>query len=162
MASTLTKPRDSLYERDFYAWTQQQAEKLRARSHNDIEWESVAEEIESLGRSDKREIGNRIGVVLLHLLKWEHQPHKRKPGWLNTLREQRHQLDTLLRESPSLRALPSHAVADEFPFARLKASDETGLPLRLFPAQCPYDADEVLSQDFFPGPPWSTGELHED
>lgn len=115
MAEALSRPEDdSLYERDFYAWTQQQAEKLRTRSRNDIDWETLAEEIESLGRSDKREIRSRIGKVLLHLLEWEYQPEKRKAGWLNTLIEQRRQVGGLLQESPSLHDLPAGAIADEY------------------------------------------------
>lgn len=156
MAETLNRPEyDELYERDFFAWTQQQAEKLRTRSHNDIDWETVAEEIESLGRSDKREIRSRIGVILLHLLKWEHQPEQRGTSWLGTLREQRHQVEKLLRESPSLQNVPSEAIADEYAYARLNAADETGLPLGTFPVECRYSSEEILSQDFLPGRPWS-------
>jgi hypothetical protein len=124
---------DPLYARDFHAWTQQQAKRLRARSHDDIDWETVAEEIESLGRSDKREIGKRTGELLLHLLKWEHLPEKRKPGWLHTIREQRRQVRGLIRESPSLRDYPAQAIADEYAFARLKAPTRRAFPTGAFP-----------------------------
>lgn len=161
MSQALTRPEDDpLYERDFYAWTQQQAEKLRARSHNDIEWETVAEEIESLGRSDKREIGNRIGVILLHLLKWEFQPSQRKPGWLIILSERRHQVKKLLTESPSLAPLPDEALRDEYPSARRKASAETELAAKVFPKECPYSRSDILDLDFLPGEPWSREEVY--
>lgn len=153
---------DDLYERDFFAWTQQQAEKLRARSHNDIDWEIVAEEIESLGRSDRREIRSRIGVILLHLLKWEFQPERRKSGWLLTLAEQREQVTRLLAESPSLKSLLAEAMRQEFPFARRKAAVETQLPLNIFPRECPYEPDEILFEDFFPGVPWSQQDIYRD
>ena len=75
---------DSLYERDFYAWTQDQAEKLRGRAHNDIDWENVAEEIESVGRSQKKEIRSRLAVLMQHLLKWHFQPERRSHSWQST------------------------------------------------------------------------------
>src|SRR3954462_15812330 len=100
------KPEQPLYERDFHAWTQEQAERLRARAHNDIDWANVAEEVESLGRSDRREISRRLGVLLVHLLKWQFQPSNRKTGWLSTIREQRHRIKGLIDESPSLKTYP--------------------------------------------------------
>ena len=163
MSQPRTNPEaDLLYERDFYAWTQRQAEKLRSRSHNDIDWETVAEEIESLGRSDRREIGNRIGVILLHLLKWEFQPGQRKPGWLITLTEQRSQVEKLLKESPSLFSLPDLSIQDEYPSARRKASAETEPAQSTFPEECPYSRGDVLSFDFLPGAPWSREEVYRD
>lgn len=162
MASLLTKPDTSLYERDFYAWTQQQAEKLRVRSHNDIDWEIVAEEIESLGRSDKREIRSRIGVIVTHLLKWEFQPDKRKLGWLSTLIEQRERVEDLLAESPSLASLAEEATGQVYPLARRKAATETQLLIGTFPKECPYPPQDVLSQDFYPGVPWSRSDLYSE
>ena len=85
MAKPQPKIEDSLYERDFYAWTQDQAVKLRARAHNDIDWENVAEEIESVGRSDKKEIRRRLGVLVQHLLKWQFQPEMRSHSWQSTI-----------------------------------------------------------------------------
>jgi len=162
MGKLLTKPEDSLYERDFYAWTQDQAAKLRARAHNDIDWENVAEEIESLGRSDRREIRKRLGTLLVHLLKWQFQAEKRKAGWLLTIREQRYQIKNLIDESPSLKAYPESELSHEFRFARLKAADETGLPELGFPKACPYTISNVLDSDYFPGESWSPEQIIRD
>jgi predicted YcjX-like family ATPase len=151
-----------LYERDFHAWSQEQAEKLRARAHDDIDWENVAEEIDSLGRSDRREISHRLGVLLLHLLKWHLQPPKRKPGWLSTIREQRHRIAGLIEESPSLKAYPGRQVRREYGFARQKAIDETGLPESEFPVSCPYTIANALDDAYFPGEPWSPEQLARD
>ena len=151
-----------LYDHDFHAWTQDQAEKLRARIHNDIDWENVAEEIDSLGRSDKREISHRLGVLLLHLLKWQFQPLKRKPGWLSTIREQRHRIAGLIEDSPSLKAYPARQLKREYGFARQNAIDETGLPGSEFPISCPYTVANILDDLYFPGEPWSSEQLAQD
>jgi hypothetical protein len=146
-------PASPLYDRDFYAWSQEQAEKLRARAHNEIDWENVAEEIETLGRSDKKEIRSRLEVLIRHLLKWEFQPDKRKSGWRITIVEQRHQLHYLIDESPSLREFPGSQLQSMFSLARLKAQDETGLSLSTFPKQSPYSISQVLDERFLPGEP---------
>jgi hypothetical protein len=147
------KPAVPLYERDFHAWTQEQAEKLRARAYNDIDWENVAEEIDSLGRSDKREIRNRLEVLLRHLLKWEFQPEKRKSGWHSTIVEQRSQLHYLIDESPSLGKFPQSQLQSMYQLARIKAQNETGLPLSTFPERSPYSISQVLAEQFLPGAP---------
>lgn len=142
------------YESDFAQWSAEQAQLIREGQFEAVDLENVAEEIESLGRSDKREVGNRIGIVLLHLLKWEFQPSQRKPGWLLTLDEQRDQIAWLLSESPSLKAGVRTSIVDRFPLARRKAADETGVGLKALPIDCLYSIDDVLSQEFLPGEPW--------
>lgn len=149
MAEPLKKT-TSLYDTDFYAWTQEQAAKLRARAHNGIDWENAAEEIESLGRNDQRAVRSRLNVLVMHLLKWRYQPGKRKPGWRSTIIEQRRQIAGLVGESPSLRRLPAESLADEYQYARIKAADETGLPENMFPLDCPFTIDQILEKSFYP------------
>lgn len=143
------------YDQDFARWSAEQAALLRQGRLEFLDIENVAEEIESLGRSDKREIASQVGVILLHLLKWEFQPEKRKPGWFLTLQEQRGQIGTLISESPSLKATLPKALVEEFALARLKAANETELPIRTFPVQCPYSVEDVTSRSFLPGEPWA-------
>jgi hypothetical protein len=157
MANPLKKPADTLYERDFYAWTQDQAARLRERSHNDIDWENVAEEIETVGRSDKKEIRKRLEVLLRHLLKWELQPAKRKFGWLATIAEQRAQLRYVLEDSPSLAQFPSESLDRMYALARLKTKAETSLALANIPDRSPYGIEQILDEDFLPGEPWEQG-----
>ncbi|WAJ26765.1 DUF29 domain-containing protein [Antarcticirhabdus aurantiaca] len=142
---------DDLYERDFYAWTQDQAAKLRARAHNAIDWDNAAEEIESLGSSQKREIRNRLRVLLAHLLKWQYQASRRKVGWRQTIREQRRQIESVLDDSPSLKALPGEILAEVYDKAIEDAVDETRLPSSVFPAACPWTIDEIIDTAFLPG-----------
>jgi hypothetical protein len=155
MTAPLTKPEPSLYDADFYAWTQAQAARLRARAAEggDIDWENVAEEIESVGRSDKREIRSRLRVILLHLLKWQFQPEKRKEGWLSTLSEQRTRLDMIIDDSPSLRGFPAEALAGAYKLAVLKAVEETDLEKAMFPSSCPYTLHQLRDSGFLPGRP---------
>lgn len=148
---------DDLYETDFYAWTQQQAQLLRGRRWRDLDLENLAEEVEAVGRSDKREIRNRLAVIIAHLLKWKYQAGVRSPSWRRTLREQRRQLATVLADSPSLRSYPGKVFADQYETARLDASDQTGIAVELFPEGCPFTLKEVLDIDFLPEEPGHIG-----
>ncbi|MBZ9702344.1 MULTISPECIES: DUF29 domain-containing protein [unclassified Mesorhizobium] len=147
------------YEADYAQWCAEQGALLREGRLSDLDRENVAEEIESLGRSDKREIASRLGTLVLHLLKWEFQSEQRKTGWLLTIREQRLRIEGLLDESPSLKKYPAQVLDREFKIARLKALDETGLRDRDFPVHCPYGIKEILDDDYFPGSPWSSDNL---
>ncbi|MCP3053639.1 DUF29 domain-containing protein [Aurantimonas marianensis] len=150
MAEPAPTPDADLYERDFYAWTQDQAAKLRARAHNAIDWENAAEEIETLGRSEKRELESRLGVLLLHLLKWRYQPEGRSNSWRGTINEQRRRIGREIVASPSLAGYPGQILYEEYPDARLKAAGETGLSEETFPLDCPFTIDQILHETFYP------------
>jgi uncharacterized protein DUF29 len=138
------------YDEDFYAWTQEQARLLRSGQFSQIDVENVAEELESMGRSDKREIDSRLEVLLMHLLKWQLQVKLRSPGWSGTIREQRRRIAKLLRESPSLRPAVGQLIPEAYTEARDMAAGETGLPETMFPADCPFTPDQILAEDFLP------------
>jgi hypothetical protein len=140
------------YEKDFYAWTVEQARLLRSGELSEIDVENIAEEIESMGRSERREIGNRLTVLLSHLLKWQLQPDMRSSSWSGTIREQRRQIAKLLRESPSLRPFVAEAVAEAYPDAREDALEETNLPEDRIPPDCPFTLEQVLARGFLPDP----------
>ena len=99
---------------------------------------------------DRRELKNRLRIILLHLLKWQGQPGKRGGSWRKSLRTQRHHVRDLLEESPSLRRLVPELVLEAYPDAVKDAADETGLPRDRFPAACPYDPDALLDEDNLP------------
>jgi hypothetical protein len=145
---------DSLYDRDFYAWTQDQAGKLRARAsfdnRGDVDWEHAAEEIEGVGASEKREIRSRLRVLILHLLKSKHQKTGRKSGWRPTIDEQRDRLGMVMEDSPSRLVFSSEALAGAYRLAGSKALSETRLPASTFPAECPFTIEELLDPDFYP------------
>jgi hypothetical protein len=139
-----------LYDRDFFEWTVIQARALREERPAGLDWSNLAEEIESLGRSDKRSIASNLNVIIAHLLKWQYQPQKRKAGWKASIAEHRARLRGLIKESPSLRSYPAEVLPDEYPLARLKAIDETELPESALPEECPFTIEQILDPDFWP------------
>jgi Domain of unknown function DUF29 len=138
------------YEQDFYAWTVEQARLLRAGEFSALDTENIAEEIESMGRNDRREIKSRLIVLLVHLLKWQLQPEMRSTSWAGTIRELRRKIEDLLDESPSLRPTVPDVVPLAYVDAREDAAEETGLPQSAFPETCPFSAEETLSRGFLP------------
>ncbi len=115
-----------LYDRDFFAWSRQQAELLRAGKLAEADIEHITEEIESLGRTEKRELISRLSVLLLQLLKWRYQPDKRSPSWEASIRVQRNRLADHLDDNPSLKPLLPQALASAYRDAALEAVAETG------------------------------------
>ena len=144
-------PRNSVaYDEDFFAWTQEQARLLRAGELTDVDTENLAEEIESMGRSDKRELRSRLIQLLMHFLKWQYQPGFRSHSWTSTIAEQRDQVKESLEESPSLRPIVTADLSRAYKVARIKAAGETGLSEKTFPELCPYTPEQILSEDFLP------------
>jgi hypothetical protein len=141
----------TLYDLDFYQWTQSQSDLLRVEGWEQLDWQHIAEEIESLGKKDKRQVQSRLAVLITHLLKWEYQPEKRSPSWRKTLKEQRFRLMLILNDSPSLKVGLPEFIAVVYPYAVENAADETGLDCRLFPVVCSYRIEQVLDPVFLPG-----------
>lgn len=139
-----------LYDLDFHAWSAEQAELLKRRSANELDWENIAEEIESLGKQQRSEIVSRLIVLLLHLLKHEVQPGRRSRSWLSSIVEQRDQIQRELRGSPSLNAGIEELFAEAYGTARKKAGIETRLGVRAFPVDPPFTLAQALDPDWLP------------
>jgi phage gp29-like protein len=137
-------------ETDFFAWTQDQAVLLRARRGDAIDWDNLAEEIESVGRRDRRELGSRLKVILLHQLKWQFQPGRRGSSWRSSLRAERQEIDALLKQSPSLRREVVELMVDAYDYALDDAEEQTKLPRSSFPGSCPYTPEQVLDRHYLP------------
>ncbi|MBH8563187.1 DUF29 domain-containing protein [Nostoc sp. CENA67] len=142
---------ESLYENDFYAWTQQQANLLRDQQWHQLDLSNLIEEIECLGRRERQELRNRFSVLIGHLLKWEYQPTKRSRSWLATIRIQRREVLKLLSENPSLQSYQETILKEAYENAKDLASGETNLSVATFPQQCCYELVEILSDRFYPG-----------
>ena len=125
---------NSLYERDFYAWANEQAALLRAGRLDRADIDNIAEEIESMGRSEKRELTNRLKVLLTHLLKWRHQPMLRCKSWSNTITVQRDDAADHLADNPSLKDKLPEALSSAYRKAILAAAAETGFDTTTFPS----------------------------
>lgn len=140
----------SLYEADFYAWANQQAALLRAGRLNEADIENIAEEIESMGKGEKRELTNRLAVLLMHLLKWQYQASHRGNSWRLTIKGQRRALRRHLRENPSLKSRLDEAIADAYGDATIEAERDTGLEGATFPEICPWPYEEIVNDGFWP------------
>ena len=140
----------SLCDLDFHAWANEQATLLWSRQFDQADIDHIAEEIESMGRSEKRELVNRLAVLLLHLLKWQHQPGLRGNGWRLRIEEQRYRLGDHLADNPSLKAQLEAAVRDAYQLALIGAERETGLARETFPPSCPYAFEQAIDADFWP------------
>jgi hypothetical protein len=140
----------TLYERDFYGWIREQTELLRGGRLAEADIANIAEEIESMGRRERRELVNRLAVLLLHLLKWSHQPELRCRSWRLTVEEQRRQLARHLQESPSLAPFLDEAIAAAYGDAVLRAERETNLLRDMFPWSCPFTPEQIMGSAFWP------------
>jgi len=140
----------TLYETDFYGWIQQQAARLRSRNINGLDFDNLVEEIESMGRSEKRELESRLELLLMHLLKWVYQPQRRGSSWEATIVEQRDRLADHLRDNPSLKSLVPEIYDRTYRYAVTLAVKETGMGRPTFPATCPWSFDEAMDDGFWP------------
>jgi hypothetical protein len=145
---------DVQYETDFVAWTEGQAELLHKHRFElealGIDVANLVDEVETLGRSVKRELQSRLTVLLEHLLKWQYQPKRQRRSWRNTISNQREDIDDLLNESLSLRQMLDPAVKDRYRRARERAARATELNLDTFPTDCPWTTAQVLDVNFWP------------
>lgn len=141
---------NTTHESDFYAWALEQAALLRAGKLSALDVEHLIEELEAMGRSERREMENRLRVLLMHLLEWEFQPGRRCASWEATIKIQRKDVATLLRRNPSLKGELDELLADAYDIARLEAHGETGLPESTFPDACPYTWEQATGADFWP------------
>ena len=137
------------YDTDLYGWTIEQAGALRRRAVNELDYDNLAEEIESVGRSERREIGSRLAILLIHLLSWHYQPEKQSESWRASVSEARQRIEDVLSDNPSLRAFPAEALPSAY---RLAILDRTirRLELRHLPEACPWTIEDVLRDDFWP------------
>ena len=140
------------YDDDFYGWTHDTATSIRQENWHDVDWKHVAEELEALGKRDRRELESRLVTLMLHLLKWRFQPERRQRGrsWRRTILEQRRQLAALMADSPSLRPRASDALAQLYEHAHELVAAETGLSESTFPGVCPWTASQILDSHFWP------------
>ncbi|AVH74112.1 DUF29 domain-containing protein [Nostoc sp. 'Lobaria pulmonaria (5183) cyanobiont'] len=139
-----------LYETDFYDWTQKQVSLFKTQQWEQLDTVNLIEEIETLGRRERQELRNRLGVLLGHLLKWQFQPEKRSNSWLGTIREQRVQIKLLLQDSPSLKPYLDEVFFSVYELGLALAIRETELGENVFPEICPYTLDQTLNPKLLP------------
>lgn len=138
------------HEKDVYGWAVHTAQLLRDKKMNEVDFESVIEEIEGMARSDEYELINRLSLVISHLLKWQFQPNMRSHSWTYTIKEQRKQAKIHLRKNPSLKSQQDNILADAYDIAISKAAKETSLDEKDFPADCHYTFEQIMDDEFYP------------
>jgi len=140
----------SLYDLDFYDWIQHQVNTLRTRKFSELDLENLIEEMEAVGRSEKRSLVSSLSLVLMHLIKWQYQPDFRSKSWMFTTRNHRREVSAILKDSPSLKAYLETAIERAWKDARIEAEKETGIESERFPQTCPWTFDEFMDHDFWP------------
>jgi len=150
VAKALTRPDSptTAYSDDFYTWTQEQGARLRAGDLDGLDLKNLAEEIESLGKSQFASLVSALRIVLLHMLKFDHQPERGTRSWALSIAEHRRRIVYELRDSPGLKGRLADAVERAYDLGRIEASKETGLLLKQFPETCPYPLDEIMNRPF--------------
>ena len=141
----------STYETDFHAWIENQAALLKLGKLASLDVPHLIEELESLSARERRELINRLAVLLAHLLKWQYQPERRCTSWRLTINEQRRQLALLLDDNPSLATRIAEFIVRSYQNATRAALDETGFLKSPFPVSCPYSMEEIMDECFWPG-----------
>ena len=142
----------SLHKRDFYQWTQQQAQLLAHGELSKLDVDALIEELHNMGASEKRELISRLEVLLMHLLKWQYQPAFQSRSWLLTIEEQRLQLEDHLADNPSFKNSDTLQANIDKAYRRalVHAEQETGLARSTFPSTCPYGIEQLMDNAFYP------------
>jgi hypothetical protein len=138
-----------LYERDFVAWAEKNAELLRAGELGASDIDHIAEELDGLSKSHTDRLFSRLVVLAHHLMKYQYRPDSRSKSWSNTIREQRKRIELHLKESPSLRPRIEETLPDVFDIARIRALEETHLLPDMIPEGVIYTEEQLLS-DWMP------------
>jgi Domain of unknown function DUF29 len=138
------------YLADFNSWIAQTAQLLRERRWHEIDVTHLIEEVEDLGKSERRGIASQLTRLLLHLLKWQYQPQRRSDSWLDSITDARTQIELAIEDSPSLRGYPAEQLEESYQRARRQAAKQTSMELSMFPDACPYSLELVLAEDWLP------------
>jgi hypothetical protein len=138
------------YDTDTYGWAMEQAGALKRRAANEIDWDNVAEEIESLGKQQLAELRNRFAILVAHLLKWIVQPERRSRSWRLTIVEQRRAIALHMQDNPSLRPKAEEAFGDAYLIAVAVAAREADLDEDAFAPTAPFSLEQALAHDWWP------------
>lgn len=138
------------YDNDFYGWTIEQAALLKSGQWQQIDIDNLIEEVESMGRSEKRALESRLVVLLAHLLKWQYQSIRRGKSWHLTIKGQRANCRDVLADNPSLKNKLNDIFINAYEKAKIEAAKETDLEESTFPTDCPYTLAQIFDNNFYP------------
>jgi len=143
----------SLYERDYYGWIERNVYAIREGRIQEVDWANVAEELEDMGKSEKRALRSQLARLIAHFLKWAYQPQRRptnQNSWRASIKRARESIHEILDESPSLSSQLPQMVPAGYRDALAQVLGETGLPEQTFPAACPWNLQQMMAEDFWP------------
>ena len=133
---------------DYFLWAYEQAAHIRAGRFDQMDILNVAEEIEDVGKREFEAVVGRLEQILLHLLKWDHQPNRQLPSWADAIAESRERLADDLADSPSLAARLPDAIQRAYRYARHGASDDLRIAIEQLPEICPYDHRHITEAPY--------------
>jgi Domain of unknown function DUF29 len=135
---------------DFNLWIQRTSKLLREKRWDEVDVVHLIEELEDLGKSERRAIVSQLVRLLLHLLKWKYQPQRRSDSWLDSITDARTQIQLAIQDSPSLKNYPAEQLDVAYQRGRIQAAKQTGLDISTFSVDCPFSLDLVLDEDWLP------------
>jgi hypothetical protein len=138
------------YNSDYYGWTLDQVELLKRGQFQKMDVENLIEELEAMGRSEKRALESRMIVLLTHLLKWHYQPARRGKSWELTIKGQRVNCLDVLEDNPSLKSTLDALFIRSYNRSKIEAAKETGLDENHFPVECPFSITELFDNNYYP------------
>lgn len=141
------------YDRDYYGWIQHNVHAIREGRFKDVDWPNVAEELEDMGKSERRALRSQLARLLAHLLKWSHQPEARRlseHSWRATITHARRSVRELVEESPSFKPQLNDFFSAAYSDALDQAVEETNLPMKTFSAASPWSLEQALDADLWP------------
>ena len=138
------------HDEDFYGWAVHTAQLLKDKKMNDVDFDSIIEELEEMGISNEHQLINRLSILIAHLLKWQYQPDFRGRSWSGTIKEQRNKINRLIKKNPSLKSKLSEAVEEGYEDSKNIIEKETPIDLRMIPQVCPYHFDQIMDESFYP------------
>ncbi len=135
---------------DFNSWIDQTVQLLQQRRWHEVDVEHLIEEVEELGKSERRAIVSQLIRLLLHLLKWQYQPQRCSDSWLDSITDARTQIELAIEDSPSLKNYPLEKLKESYQRARRQASKQTNIEISVFPEECPYLLEQILDENWLP------------
>jgi hypothetical protein len=150
MTQPLSPPLPNLYEQDYCLWLDRTIQYLQTGDLDRLDLTALIEELQGMSNSEKNALESNLRILLMHLLKYRYQPHKRSNSWLFTIREHRKRLLKAFNKSPSLKRYYESVFAECYQDGRELAADETGLSLAIFPEESPFSPEESLNLDYLP------------
>ena len=140
----------TLYDTDFYAWALEMAQLIKDKQFDKVDVEHLAEEVESMGVSERNALESRLIELMQHLLKWQFQPERKGRSWKLSIDKQRIGIDKVLKQNPSLKYQYQQRVDECYVYAKRYAAAETKLPISIFPETCPYSVEQLFDFEFLP------------